>query len=373
MKVRTHHLLCVISMLVACNHEGPNTSYDCIDPEESSSADGINESAVFTHPVSITADGTGDLFVAEATAVRRLSREGEVTTIAGSPGKCGYVDGVGNIARFKGIKGIVSDKKGSLYIADSLNEVVRKLQLNDNQVTTFAGLPGVTGTSDGIKGVSRLSYPRALYFDETGMLIVSSGNLIRVIDKYGTIKTLVGHQPIFKDSKYLIFNPDGLGPEARLQEPMGITGDADGNIYFSDGATFLVRKISPSKMVTTIAGTIFKHGGDDGPVRIGRLYVPSGIVRDSNGNLFVADSHNGTIREISTDGVLTTFAGRAGERRSQDGNGSEARFMEPMGMTIDRENNLYVTDYRDGLIRKISPGGVVTTVAGRSRFKDLTK
>jgi streptogramin lyase len=155
---------------------------------------------------------------------------------------------------------------------------------------------------------------------------------------------------------------DGTGSAARFNLPSGVTVDSDGNVYVADTYNNSIRKITPPDVVTTLAGE--GEGSADGTGATANFYNPNGIAADSAGNVYVADTFNSTIRKITPAGVVTTFAGSAGMIGSADGTGTAARFNFPYGVAIDNVDNAYVTDSHNWTVRKISPTGVVTTLAG---------
>jgi sugar lactone lactonase YvrE len=151
---------------------------------------------------------------------------------------------------------------------------------------------------------------------------------------------------------------------ARFSYPGGVKVDGSGNLYVSDASSYTIRKVSPGGAVTTIAGVPGTSGSTDGPVATALFAGVGGVALDSAGNIFVADSGNYTIREISTAGIVSTVAGLAGTTGHVDGTGSVARFKDPENIAIDSANNIYVADGMGNVIRKLTEAGVVTTFAG---------
>ncbi len=165
---------------------------------------------------------------------------------------------------------------------------------------------------------------------------------------------------------------DGVGSQALFDGPYGIAADASGNLYVTDSINNTIRRIAPDGTVSTIAGSPGVSGSADGTGSAARFFRPRGITVDSSGNLFVCDSFNNTIRKITPGGVVSTIAGWAGASGSVDGQGSAARFDEPRGIAVDASGNLYVADWFNDTIRMITPGGYVSTLAGLAGWADLT-
>src|SRR3954467_1472404 len=161
---------------------------------------------------------------------------------------------------------------------------------------------------------------------------------------------------------------DGVGSDARFYFPGYSAIDAAGNIYVTDTLNNTIRKISTAGTVTTFAGRAGESGSADGSLTTARFNSPNGITFDSGGNLFVADYGNNIIRKITAAGVVSTIAGSAGVSGSADGTGSTARFNGPQGIAVDANGNVYVTDRKNATVRKISSAGAVSTIAGLAGF-----
>jgi sugar lactone lactonase YvrE len=163
---------------------------------------------------------------------------------------------------------------------------------------------------------------------------------------------------------------DGPSTLARFGGPTGIAVDRSGNVYVADTSNNTIRKIT-SGFVSTLAGSAGVSGSADGAGSNASFSGPTGLTTDSTGNIYVADTWNHTIRKISPSGLVSTLAGSAGNPGRADGMGAEARFTGPAGLTADAAGNIYVADFSNSTIRKVTPAGAVTTiigVAGRSGF-----
>jgi sugar lactone lactonase YvrE len=339
---------------------GPGYDFTTIAGIGGGSADGTGGMASFEMPTAVAADGSGNVFVADTgnNTIRMIAPGGIVTTIAGAPGQAGISNGTGAAARFDSPSGIAVDGLGNLYVADTGNNTIRKIT-SSGVVTTFAGQAGAGGTSDGIGPASSFNAPSGLAFDSFGNLYVadSGNNTIREITPNGAVTTLAG----------LAGTPgsaDGAVATATFNSPSGVAVDGSGNVYVADSGNNTIRELVPSAgTVSTLAGTAGVPGDADGTGPLASFNLPTGIAVDNSGNVFVADSDNETIREVSPSGLVTTLAGAAGLPGSSDGTGSAARFNAPMGLAASA-GNLYVADSANNTIRAALASGAVSTVAG---------
>jgi sugar lactone lactonase YvrE len=159
---------------------------------------------------------------------------------------------------------------------------------------------------------------------------------------------------------------NGTGSEAQFYGPQNLAVDAQGNIYVADASNEIIRKITPGGVVTTLAGQVGVAGNSDGTGNEAQFNCPTGIALDKRGNIYVSDALNQTIRKITPGGVVTTLAGQVGVAGNSDGTGNEAQFDNPIGIALDSNGNIYAADFNNDCIRKITPRGVVTTIAGNS-------
>ena len=320
------------------------------------SADGTGSAARFSALNGLAVDGSGNLYVADAGAIRKITPAGEVTTLAGIADTSGSTDATGSDARFYGPLGVAVDEGGNVYVGDSGNNTIRKIASN-GVVTTIAGTAGVVGSADGIGSAAQFIRPSGVAVDGSGNIYVSDNQMIREIKPGGAVTTRAG-------SAYNSGSADGTGSAAQFNWPSGIAVDGTGNVYVADSGNSAIRKITPANGVATLAGGTASSGSADGAGAAARFAEPSAVVADGTGNLYVADTDNSTIRKITANGVVTTIAGSTGSRGSADGTGSSAQFNGPYGIAVDASGNVYVADTGNKTVRKITAEGTVITLAG---------
>lgn len=289
----------------------------------------------------------------------------ELQLLAGSTGSLegnrGYLDGNGTAAQFNLPRGVTVDMAGNLYVTDSFNRTIRKIT-PAAEVTTFAGAAGLSGSIDGVGANARFAFPTYITGDTAGNLYLTDGSTVRKLTSDGVVTTLAGRPGV-------IGSADGIGAAASFDYLSGITADTAGNLYVAEFYNHTIRKITPAGVVTTLAGTAKSAGSADGVGAAARFFYPTGITSDAAGNLYVSDSGNSTIRKITPSGEVTTLAGMPGVIGSTDGAGASARFYRPIGITADALGNLSVVDGANHTIRKITLAGVVTTLAGMPGIK----
>ncbi|HEY1719590.1 MAG TPA: NHL repeat-containing protein, partial [Verrucomicrobiae bacterium] len=335
------------------------------------SADGVGSAAQFNNPQGVAADANGNLYVTDTVndTIRKITPAGRVSTIAGVAGFSGSADGVGSNARFNSPIGIAVDGATNLYVADEDNSTIRKLTPSGTNwvVSTIAGLAGALSSSDGTNAAARFYTPQGVAVDKAGNVYVAdtANSTIRKLTPSGTnwvVSTIAGMAEISGTN-------DGLGGSARFNNPCGLAVDTASNLYVADSGSGTVRKITPagtSWMVTTLAGLGGSHGNTDGTGSAARLFYPTGLTLDNAGNLFVADSSGEIIRKITPSGVVSTFAGLAATTGNADGTGNTARFWGPFSIAVDGAGNFYVADFANNEIRKVTSAAVVSVVAGSS-------
>jgi gliding motility-associated-like protein len=455
------------------------------------SIDGIGTSAGFTEPTYLAFDTNDDLYVADANMVRKITREGVVTTVAGNNSSFGYLDGVGTAARFSTVGGLGFDRNGFLFVGEISNHIIRKITLSGYTIDkslpqgltfnpedgTISGTPvslavaenytitarnksgkgstavriEVTGNSVPATEAPKINYaspkvytinapiqplipdkkggavdpngfsidkplPAGLSLDpNTGVIsgtpmelspatiytIIAKNSAgpsqaqlnIKISDeilsissppdiKYASPQTLYLKAPLSRNivpeqrggpvqahSAGLVTNFAGTGQPgrddgpkagAKFDGPAKVAIDGQGNFYISDFNNYSLRKITPAGEVSTPSGAA-GPGYANGVFRTAQLQGPRGLVTDKAGNVYIADVYS--IRKVNAIGITSTLAGN-GTAGNTDGTGTAARFDGVVSLAIDNTDNIYAIDQGNGTIRKITPGGVVTTIAG---------
>jgi streptogramin lyase len=315
--------------------------------------------ATFSLTTGLATDSTGDVYVANShNTILKITRAGVVMTFAGKPDERGTADGVSSGARFVYPIGIAIGAADNVYVADKVSNTIRKITPS-GEVTTFAGSAGVSGHADGAGGNASFSGPVAVATDSSGNLYVADyGNsTIRKVSPTGEVTTIAGLAGQSGDV-------DGTGAAARFTTPYSIATDREGNIFVAEISSHVIRKITPAGVVTTLAGKAGEEGHANGLGNNATFSDPHGVATDSEGNVYVADYGNDTIRKITPAGVVTTLAGQVGqgENGEFDGIGSAATFFQPMAVATDRAGNVFVLEADN--IREIAPAGEVSTFVG---------
>lgn len=383
--------------------------------------DGIGPAARFRSPIALTADGAGNLFVADSSAhtIRKIDLAARaVSTLAGSPGQGGSANGMGTMARFSAPMGIASDRAGRLFVSDSGNQAVRAVDLATGRVTTLAGLPGNAGSQDGLGAAARFGCPRGIVSDAAGHLFVSDPcnyTIRKIVVATGEVTTLAGSagwsgygDGVGVDARFE--TPDGLalddagnllvadlgncvirkidlatgevstlagaprengtvdgsGSAVRFAGPYGLANDGAGNLFISDPGPRLRKLVLATGEVTTVASPLAYDGGVEDPENSAELGGLTGLASDGAGNVFLAVSQGFSIRQLVTaTGTTSTVAGRDQTWGAADGVRSDASFQGPTGIAGDGLGNLFVADTFNHALRKIVLAtGQVTTFAG---------
>jgi probable HAF family extracellular repeat protein len=381
-------------------------------------------------PYGVAVDGTGNVYVADDTrfVIYKISPSGQVVTLAGAAGVGGTVDGTGTAAHFYYPAGVAVDSAGTVYVAENGSYTIRKITAG-GVVTTLAGSPGQRGTVDGVGTAARFNGPWGIAVDGTGTVFVGDSGAIRKVAPDGTVTTFVsgaGAGSVALDSVGNVYaiagnaikmitpggvvstvagnggsgDADGTGSAAFFGGPYGIASTADGTLFVADSGNNTIRKVTSGGVVTTLAGVSSGFLSRDGNRSTARFIGPYGVAVDPAGYVRVLDNSNGQLRlvspagdvstiatiggggysivldaagntyvaagtaikKVSPGGVVTTFAG--GSYGFADGVGTAAQFASATGLAMDASGDLYVADSGANTIRKVTPDGTVTTLAG---------
>lgn len=301
------------------------------------------------YPNAVAVDAAGNLYVADTyhNVIRKISADGSIRTLAGAEDISGASDGTGITAFFNSPEGIAVDRQGTVYVSDTGNGAIRRIT-PDGTVTTMAGNATAIGYRDGLGRAASFNVPRGIAVDALGIVYVAdAGNhVIRKIGRSGLVTTLAGN-PALAGSE------DGAGDRATFDYPDGVAVDSRGTVYVADANTSTIRRISAAGDVTTLAGNAHDSGYRDGSGPLARFNQPEGLAIDDDGNLYIADTFNRVIRKLTAAGEVTTLAGAVGRATALDGAGSAAAFRYPAGIAARGGHELYVADMNDHSIRRI--------------------
>lgn len=310
---------------------------------------GLATRAPISSPMSVAVDAAGNVYIADSNhfRIRRVALDGTITTVAGN-GTPGYAGdkGPATSAQLGWPIGVALDTLGNLYIADAANSAVRKVSM-DGTITTIAG-NGTEGYSgdNGPGSRAQLSHPDGVAIDAAGRVYIADyyNNVIRKVSTSGTITTVAGN--------------------TKLNHPIDVAVDSAGNLFVVEQDS-IVKKVSTNGTVTTIAGNgQLGYTGDNGPAKSSGLCYPNGIALDAAGNLYIADGCDNRIRAVSTTGTITTVAGNGSSGYSGDGGAAtSAELDNPQGVAVDADGNIYIAEL-DNRIRKVATDGTIVTVAG---------
>ena len=300
----------------------------------------------FYSPAGIAVDLTGNIYVSDYgnNLIRKITAAGVVSTFAGN-GVEGQTNGAAALSSFNQPKGIAVDQSGNVFIADAGNNLIRKITPG-GLVSTVAGIDSA-GAVNGPAASASFFGPAGVAIDASGNLYVADAgnNLVRTISPQGVVATLAG------SSNGTVF-----------ANPTGIAVDASGNVYVANYLDNNILTVNSTGVVSTLAGS-GQSGALNGAGSTATFFFPNSVALDAANNIYVADGVNNLIRKITPAGVVSTFAG-SGLSGAADSTGTAASFNGPSGLAVDSKGNVYVADSNNNLIRKITPAGVVSTVAG---------
>ncbi|MGW4274092.1 NHL domain-containing protein [Streptomyces seoulensis] len=324
--------------------------------ESGSKGDGESAlSAQLNRPCGVAVDGAGALYVCDYSnhRIRKITTDGKISTIAGN-GTAGTKgdNGPALSVQLNYPRGVAVDAEGAVYIADAENHRVRKVTA-DGKISTVAGTGAKGFLGDGGPATAaRLDRPFGVAVGSDGVLYIAdyNNNRVRKVTADGKISTAAGTGA--KD-----FGGDG-GPavSARLRGPYGVAVDGEGNLYIADTDNNRIRKVTADGKISTVAGTGAKDfGGDGGPAASARLNTPVGVVVDSAGTLYISDYHNHRVRKVTADGKISTVAGAGAADFGGDGGpAASARLNGPYGIAVDCVDTLCIADHVNHRIRKVA-------------------
>ena len=318
-------------------------------------------------------DGSGNLYIADTLnhRIRKVdTATGNISTVAGtgSPGSGGD-GGAATSATLNRPFGVALDSSGNLYIADAANHRIRKVDTSGN-ISTVAGTGTQSDSGDGGAATSAtLSFPQGVALDSSGNLYIADyfSHRVRKVDATtGNISTVAGTGASGSGGD------GGAATSAMLNNPEGVAADGSGNLYIADGGNHRIRKVDATTgIISTVAGTgAFGSSGDGGAATSARLSFPRGIALDSSGNLYIADLTSRVRKVDATTGNISTVVGVAGGFGGDGGAATSARLNSPRGVAVDGSGNLYIADTGNHRIRKVDTSGNISTTAGAGASGD---
>jgi len=332
-----------------------------------------------TYPSGLAVDSTGNLYISNTSnsqVDKVAAGTGAVTVYAGN-GNYGYSGdgGAATSAELEEPAGLWLDASQNLYIADEGANVIRKVTALTGVISTVAGNGTGGFAGDGGAAISaELSYPVGVVGNTAGALYIvdESNNRLRAVNTSGAISTIAGNG---------LNSPISSGVSA-LTQPLltpylgAVVKDSSGNLYFTDSGNNIVRKISTSGVITTVAGNgTAGYSGDGKAATSAALSEPLGLALDSAGNLYIADTNNLVIRKVNAStGIITTFAGSQSATSSGDGGlATSAQILTPTGLVFDTAGNLYIAELYVCAVRKVNTAGIISTIAGQAKTCDYTQ
>lgn len=315
---------------------------------------GAATSAQIFHPAGVEVDESENLFIADllGNKIRKVTSGGIISTVAGTGASgSGGDGGAATSAQLTSPHGTTHDASGNFYIADATNNKVRKVDAT-GKISTVAGT-GTAGSSGdgGSATAAQINDPRSVAVDSSGNLFIAefSGHRVRKVDGSGNISTVAG-------TGTAGYSGDGgAATAAQLNQPRGVSIDSSGNLLIADSGNHAIRKVGATGTISTIAGTgTAGFSGDGGTATSAQLQNPRSVIDDGLGNLFIADTSNHRVRMID-DGIISTIAGTGTEGFSGDGGAStSAQLAAPVGVAADGEGNLYIADFSNNRVRKVT-------------------
>ncbi len=315
-------------------------------------------------PLGVAVDNAGNVYIADTAdnIIRKVDADGIITTVAGDS-YASYAGDGGNAvdAELNKPADVAVDSSGNLYIADTNNAAIRKVT-KDGIINLFAGNLSIGFSGDGGDATKAgLIAPVAVAVDSSGNLfIVENGDSrIRKVDTKNVISTVAG-------TGVAGFAGDGsTADKAQLNSPTGVAVDSSGNIYVADSLNLRIRKISSGNMSTVAGNGVLSYSGDGGAATAAQLLAPEGVAVDASGNLYVSDTGNNVVRRVGSNGTITTWAGNRSAGFGGDGGAAtSAQLNAPLGLAVDTAGNLYIADSGNARVRRVTAAGSISTVAG---------
>ncbi len=324
-------------------------------------------SAQLNTPAGLAVDSKGNVYIADSlnNRVRIVTPDGQINSFAGN-GTVGYVNAVGDGGQASQAQlllpsGVAADSSGNVFIADTGDNLIRKVDINGT-ISTFAGIgyPGFGGDTAAATAAS-LNHPEDVAVDSSGNVYIADtlDAAIRKVTTDGIINTIAG------DASVGYSGDGGPATSAGLIEPFAVTVDSSGNVYLAEPPDGRIRKVDTKGIITTIAGNgNLGFGGDGSAATSAQLNLPTGVAVDSSGNIYIADSQNGRLRKVSGT-TISTVAGNGGLSYSGDGGpASKAQLAAPQGVAVDSAGNFYIADTANNVVRKVASNGSISTIAG---------
>jgi trimeric autotransporter adhesin len=329
---------------------------------------GVATSAQLNSPYDVFVDGVGNIYIADGinNRIRKVDTAGIINTVAGN-GANGYSGdgGAATSAALGSPSGVFVDGVGNIYIADGINNRIRKVD-TAGIITTVAGNGGFGYSGDGGAATNaQLNTAARVSVDNSGVIYIADRNnrRLRKVDGAGTISTIVGNGTAGYSGD------GGAATSAQLSTPYGVAVDAAGNVYLADRSNHIVRKVDSSGAISTVAGSGgFGYSGDGGAATNAEMRYPHGVAVDGAGNIYIADVTNHSIRKVDSAGNISTVAGTGTDGYSGDGGAAtSAELASPTGVSVDGSGNLYIADSNNHRVRKVDIAGNISTVVSTSK------
>jgi sugar lactone lactonase YvrE len=324
--------------------------------------------AALAYPGAVALDATGNVFIADShnQRIRKVDKmTGNIQTVAGEGFSGSQDDGVPAMAaRLRSPQGVAVDTSGGVYIADTYSQRLRKVDPGpEEKIKTVAGRLGIVYPEGGVPALTvRLISPHGVSADAHGNLVVTDfgGHRVDKVSSTGQATTVAGTGVAGYAGN------DGAATSASLASPSETAVDEAGNLFIADTNNHCIRKVDAAGLITTVAGTGAPgYGGDGDKAKTAVLNSPYGVAADGRGSVFIADTYNHRIRKLDSTGLISTVAGTGVPGDAGDGKqATEAQLNTPHAVAVDDQGALYIADTHNHRIRKVDSGGTISTIAG---------